>query len=272
MKNYSTKSFIGGLLIGSITIAALFTALNTKSVNALKDASKQASYNQPKTVNASSGYRFTKLSLSTEEPTDTGDVTTSDNTDKTSLQSETDKKALDIMQKTGNWKYVEPLFPSMSSEGVQAVVNLYIQKTGNYKKAESASKYINKTDSSKSTEAKSKSDYDSLASETMDKTGDIHSIMAYIPHMNTEKVDELVKAYIEKTDDFNSSYAIRQYMSTNGIDAIVQSYVDKTGDYGTIAAMLQFMSADASNSMAAKYINEAPDQQYKKFFLPYLQE
>ncbi|WFD11502.1 hypothetical protein [Tepidibacter hydrothermalis] len=88
--------------------------------------------------------------------------------------------------------------------------------------------------------------------------------------MSKSKVDTLVKDYIAETNDFNCIYAIRQSLSIECIDDIVKSYIDRTADYGTVAAILQFMSGDASDYVAKKYINEVKDQQYSKFFTPYL--
>jgi hypothetical protein len=229
MKNYNIKGFIFGLLIGAIAIAVLFTGGRIKS--AKYEGEKNITKHEEKVIQ-----KPQEDKNSNEEPTSTADSAQNDSADKASLKNETDKKALDIMQRTGNWSYVEPLFTDMTPEGVQAVVNLYIQKTGNYKKAESALPYINGTNSNKSAsdQPKTKSDYDSLASKAIGKTGDIHNILIYIPHMSTDKVDKIVKEYIDKTNDFNCSYSIRQYMSTKGIDDMVKSYIDRTGDYGTV--------------------------------------
>lgn len=303
MKNFNTKSFICGLFIGILSISTVFAAGGIKSAN-YEDT--KVSFNNSVIPLESSlvsiikeGENVPELYMPTKEILEylgykVNYNASQDYIDITSLnydsitttiplqnsasnnipESEMDKKALEIMQKTGNWSYVEPLFTSMTPEGVKAVVNLYIKKTGNYKQAQTALPYINKdsftTDTSNN--PKTQLDYDTLATETMINTGDIYSIMVYIPHMSTDKIDTLVKDYIGKTSNFNCIYSLRQYLSTKGIDDIVKSYVDKTGDYGTVAAMLQFMSSDASDYVAKKYINEAKDQQYLQFFIPYLQD
>lgn len=266
MKNYNAKSFACGLLIGGVVIASIFTAITTTAAknNGEKNTSEQSIQSETKEVKRAYACENTNPNGSGNNGGASIYYTVKD-----SLTNETDKRALEIMQKTGNWKYVEPLFPSMTSEGVQAVVNLYIEKTGNYKQAEKALPYINKSQNT-SSEIKTQSDYDTLADQSIEKTGDINSIMVYIPHMSKEKVDKVVKEYIDKTNNFNCSYAIRQYMSTKGIDDIVQGYIEKTNDYGTVAAMLQFMSEDASKSVAEKYVNESKDQKYRRFFIPYL--
>lgn len=193
-------------------------------------------------------------------------------TSSTIEKNETDKQALEIMQKTGNWSYVEPLFPSMTSQGVEEVVSLYIQKTGNYKQVEATLPYMRQDDltTDKPTQPQNQIDYDTKAAEIISKTGDIYSAMVYIPYMSTDQVDKLVKDYIDKGNDFSCIYVIRQYMSTNGIDDTVKSYVDRIGDYGTVAAMLQFMSSDASDYVAKKYIIEDEEQLYLEFFTSYI--
>ncbi|WP_105616983.1 hypothetical protein [Vallitalea okinawensis] len=188
-------------------------------------------------------------------------------------KNEIDLQALEIMQKTGNWSYVEPLFPSMTSQGVEEVVALYIQKTGNYEQAEAALPYMNQDhlENNQSTQSQPYTDYYTMAIEVVTNTGDIYSAMVYVSFLSTEQVDLLVKDYIDKSNDFSCIYAIRPYMSTNGIDDTVKSYIDQTGDYGIVAAMLQFMSSEASDYVARKYISEDKEQLYLEFFTPYLE-
>ncbi|WP_432664157.1 hypothetical protein R9X47_26955 [Wukongibacter baidiensis] len=307
MKNFSVKSFVCGLTIGAIGITTVFASGGIKSakyedvkvyfnrsiiplkdpiVAVVKDGEDKAKMYMPlEEILKYLGYKVEPNSLDgsinilTESFGTTNNVSPvieqiPNRTNSDTTRNETDKKALEIMQKTGNWSYVEDLFPSMTSGGVEEVVDLYIKKTGNYKQAEAALPYINKDGSTKngSNKPKTQSDYDALASEKMAKTGDIYSIMVYLPHMSKGKIDTVVKSYIDKTNKFNCIYSIRQYMSTEGIDKTVRSYVDRTGDYGTVAAILQFMSADASDYVARKYINEAKNQEYKQFFKPYLKK
>ncbi len=302
MRKFNVKSFTCGLLIGIIGIATVYATggmesaevkvLFNSSIIPLKnsfiavDGKDEAKmYMTVKEILEYLGYNVewngSKRSIIISTKT-TGSIHGSSTaiaplqniTNNSTTKNETDKQALEIMQKTGNWNYVEPFFPSMTSQGVEEVVVLYIQKTGNYEQAEAALPYIIKDDftTDVSTKSKTQSDYDTLASKTISKTSDIYSIMVYIPHMSTDKVDTMVKDYIHKTNAFNCIYAIRQYMSTKSIDDTVKSYVDRTSDYGTVSASLQFMSADASDYVAKKYINEEKDQQYSQFFKPYLKE
>ncbi|MCT4604563.1 MAG: hypothetical protein N4A64_00445 [Marinisporobacter sp.] len=302
MKNFNGKSFICGLLIGTIGITTVFATAGIKSakyedvkvifngsniplknslISVVKSGESDAKLYMPANeILEDLGYdvkwneserSIDILTKTVELPYGGHGVTGSykNTTCNDITKNETDKKALEIMQKTGNWSYVEPLFSAMTAEGVAEVVNLYIQKTGNYKQAEAALPYMNKDDSM---QPKKQLDYDILASQIIKKTGDVHRVMAYMPYMSTDKVDTIVKDYIDKTNDFNCIYNIRQYMSTEGIDDTAKSYVDRTDDYGTIAAILQFMSVDASDYVAKKYINEVKDQQYSKLFTPYLKK
>lgn len=56
--------------------------------------------------------------------------------------NEVDNKAIDIMQKTGNWGYVEPYFEHMSKEGIEKVVEIYNSKHINSSEHKKASDYI----------------------------------------------------------------------------------------------------------------------------------
>lgn len=295
MKSFNLKSLICGLLIGTIGTIGITSVFASGTIKSAQYEEGNISFNgsiiplKNSLVSVvKNGENESKIYMPAEEVLEylgynvecadskhlinisTRHLRCKDSIEECSVsnKNEVDKQALEIMQKTGNWNYVKPLFPSMTSEGVQAVVNLYIQKTGNYKKAEEASKYINKDNST--TKVETKLDYDALASETMADTGNIYSIMMYMPNMSKDKVDKIVKDYIDKTNDFICIYNARSFMSTKGIDETVRSYVDGTSDYGTVAAMLQFMSTDASDYVAKKYMKEEKNEEYRKFFTPYL--
>ena len=57
--------------------------------------------------------------------------------------SDVDATALDIMQRTGNWGYIETYFPTMSRQGIDAVVNCYNSKHPNPDEHKKASDYYN---------------------------------------------------------------------------------------------------------------------------------
>lgn len=58
-------------------------------------------------------------------------------------QNETDQTALDIMQRTGNWGYIEPYLPYMSNAGIDVVVASYNSKHMNASEHRKASVYYN---------------------------------------------------------------------------------------------------------------------------------
>lgn len=58
-------------------------------------------------------------------------------------QNEADETALTIMQRTGNWSYIEPYLPYMSRKGINAVVASYNSKHMNPNEHKRASDYYN---------------------------------------------------------------------------------------------------------------------------------
>lgn len=72
-----------------------------------------------------------------------------DNQNNTAISStipknEADIKALDIIQKTGNWRYIEPYLPHMSTDAIKKVVEIYNSKHIDSSEHKKASDYINK--------------------------------------------------------------------------------------------------------------------------------
>ena len=43
-------------------------------------------------------------------------------------QAEADRRAADIMQRTGNWRMIEPYLPHMTSEGIAKIIDIYNAK------------------------------------------------------------------------------------------------------------------------------------------------
>jgi hypothetical protein len=66
------------------------------------------------------------------------------NTEVTSYSSdnEIDTKAIEVIQKTGNWKYIEPYLSDMSADGITKVVEIYNSKHMNPSEHKKASDYI----------------------------------------------------------------------------------------------------------------------------------
>lgn len=57
-------------------------------------------------------------------------------------KSQADTKAIEIMQKTGNWGYIEPYIPHMSDGGIEKIVEIYNSKHINSSEHKKASDYI----------------------------------------------------------------------------------------------------------------------------------
>ncbi len=57
-------------------------------------------------------------------------------------RSKIDEFALIRMNVSGNWQYVKPLFPYMTASGIEKVVNVFQNKTGNYNVAQEAAQYL----------------------------------------------------------------------------------------------------------------------------------
>ena len=43
-------------------------------------------------------------------------------------EAETDRRAVDIMQRTGNWRFIEPYLPYMSNQGIIQMVDIFNSK------------------------------------------------------------------------------------------------------------------------------------------------
>ncbi|WDV47476.1 hypothetical protein PV797_07295 [Clostridiaceae bacterium M8S5] len=177
-----------------------------------------------------------------------------------------DKEAIEIMKKTGNLRYIEPYLPYMTQTAVDKVLNIYLQKTGNFNQVEKIRVNLKKA---QNTVVNSKEYKQKKIKEVKSGQSKISDIMIFISKMSKNEVDDVVRSYIENTQDFNSIHSVRQYMSTNGIDKVVKKYIDDTSDFNTVAAMLQFMSKEASEYVAEKYYSESEDLRFSMFFENY---
>ncbi len=307
MKKIELKSFIFGLMIGLIGITIVFTANKIKLVtysnpvinldgvqmpfkrpllSVVKDGGKNTQIYIPlqealeyldykvewNSIDDTINILTSKTEIDTFKPKDNRGI--EKNITKDSIKDEIDQRALETMQKTGNWTYIEPLIPYMSTDGIEQVISLYNEKQGKYGQHKIASDYINKnidSDTVNSNQLDTKDDYDILARDTIKRTGDLNSIMVLLEYMNQSTIDEIAIKYIADTNDFNGIYGVCQYMSTEAIDKAAIYYIDTTGDFNTVAAILQFMSDDESSYIATKYIKESADYTYISLFTPYLQ-
>ena len=179
--------------------------------------------------------------------------------------------ALETMQKTGNWNHVESMLPYMSNNGIDRVVTLWNQKHSNHTN-KSASSYYNAVANNTINEEVQfgiENNYDKLALRAIQETNDLNDIVVLASLISTEVLDNIVTSRVITASDFNKTYALRQHMSTNGIDKLVKDYIDRTHDFGTVGAMLQFMSEEASSYVATKYF-QSSDRLYDWIFSPYM--
>lgn len=172
-------------------------------------------------------------------------------------RSKVNEFALIRMNLSGNWQYIKPLLPYMTKTGVEQVVNIFLQRTGNYETAKEAEIYMDKPISS-------------ISGKQGGYTGNTGGIdFTKLPYMTTKEVDALAISYINNTDEFKYVYNLRQFMSTKGIDEAVVLYISKTEDYGLVVAMLQFMSKDASRTLAEQYFKSSTSGEYDWIYKPY---
>ncbi|WP_157950126.1 M56 family metallopeptidase [Vallitalea okinawensis] len=172
-------------------------------------------------------------------------------------RNDVNRCALEIMQRTGNWRYVEPLFKHMTSKGVEDVVSLYIQKTGNYNRTRTAARYMDNTKRGINFEGSQSINktYEALAYELIDETEDIYSSIAIFEFMDESQVDQLVIEYISKTKEIRKVYEVYEYMSTDAIDKVVIDYMTHTEDEESIVGLMPFMS-DSSMEKISKWMKE----------------
>lgn len=62
-------------------------------------------------------------------------------------KNEADAKAIETIQKTGNWGYIENLLPHMSSDGIEKVVEIYNSKHTNVSEHKKSCNYIKNSSS-----------------------------------------------------------------------------------------------------------------------------
>lgn len=170
---------------------------------------------------------------------------------QTITRGNVDVCALEIMQRTGNWRYVEPLFPYMTSTGIEKVVKLYIQKTGNYEQVKPTTHYINRAENKKNLQPSQLIDktYTTLAYELIEKTNDLYSSIVIFEFMDKKEIDSLVIHYMGRTNEIYKLYDVYTYMSTNAIDRVILDYIEKTGDTNSVKGMIPFMSSKASEEI-----------------------
>lgn len=172
MRKFDLKSIVLGLVIGTISVTTVFATGGIKSatyssakvyfygeevplksslVSIVKDGASGAQIYMPMkdvleymnfNVKWNSSDKSVRLTMKGNN--DNGDGTNDKTVDpKTLSKNEADKVALETMQSTGNWGYIEKYLPYMSKKGIDAVVNSYNSKHQNPNEFKKASDYYN---------------------------------------------------------------------------------------------------------------------------------
>ncbi len=180
MKKFNIKSFICGLLVGTISVITAFAAGGIKSAvysnskvyfygnevslkNSLvaieKDGSTDSqlympmrelleymNFNVEWNSNDGSVNLTMKGNNADSENNDYYNGTYNGGYDKPTSsisQKEADTRAIDIINRTGNWSYIEPYLPYMSPDGIKEAVEIYNSKHMNESEHKKAEDYIN---------------------------------------------------------------------------------------------------------------------------------
>ncbi len=167
-------------------------------------------------------------------------------TDHMLTKSEVDKCALGIMDRTGNWRYVEPLLPYMTSAGIENIITLRNQKSGNYEQTKSDDEYIHNDNDVLEIEAAQKTDktYETLAYYLINETEDLYSSIAIFEFMNTSDIDKLTVDYFDKTKEIYKLNDVYPYMSKKAIEQTISIYINNGGDITNIENMKFFIGED----------------------------
>lgn len=166
MKRFDIKSLAAGILIGTMGVSTAYAAgvIKTAEVSPSKVYfyNKQVPMKSPLisvTMEGSTDkqlympvkdileYMNFKVNISDKDGsvnlTMNGFHADGINTIKSGFKSGTiDSKAIDIIQKTGNWKYIEPYLPKMTADGIKKAVDIYNSKHPNESEHKNASDYI----------------------------------------------------------------------------------------------------------------------------------
>lgn len=169
MKKIDTKSFILGIVIGALGITATFASGEIKSAtfsnakvcfygnevplkNSLISVVKDSSSNAQLYMPMRELLEYMQFNVQWNSHDGSVNLTMNNNNNHInpnnteipldSSVDNIDKKALDIIQKTGNWEYIEPYLSHMSPDGIKRAVEIYNSKHINPSEHKKASDYI----------------------------------------------------------------------------------------------------------------------------------
>lgn len=168
MKTKKFRFMISGFIIGAIFSAGL-TVYATSSISSAKySSSKMYFYNkeipisqQPVLIeDGSTGkeklyfpielMEYMNFDISMDKQNSKINITMKGNNSQSAVSKTNNYKSnnynsvLEIMQKTGNWKYVEPYLFTMTNDGIDEVVKCYNSKHQNINEHKNSSDYYNK--------------------------------------------------------------------------------------------------------------------------------
>lgn len=168
MKRYDIKSLAAGIIIGIIGVTTVFAAGGIKSaaysnakvyfygeevllknplVTIVKDGSSEGQLYMP--MRDLLEYMQFNVQWNSKDGsvnlTMNGDNNNKDPEAPTGIsENEADTTALDIMQRTGNWSYIEQYLKDMTEDGIEKVIKLYNSKHIDPSEHKKASYYIKK--------------------------------------------------------------------------------------------------------------------------------
>ena len=169
-----------------------------------------------------------------------------------------DEKAYQIVNTSGMWtEKVDLMLPQMTSDGVERIVSVYMERNGGnqfaFENTKNAFEYINNTVNKDILKSDSKRYYDLVADEWYTRTNNIYLVMMLFPNMSTKKIDDLIFSYTNETKEFLCVYKSLEYITCEEMDKIIFNYIKQTNDYGTVTAAVNCMTKEGQKNFFELY-------------------
>ncbi len=163
MQKFDIKSIITGAVIGAAAVSCVYAASSIKSAaysdakvyfyneqvplkNQLVSIQKQGDNNAQLYMPVRELLEFMQFNVEYKNNsvylTMNGYNGNNFQSTDTTFENDFDSKALEIMQKSGNWSYIEQYLPDMTEEGIKKVVEIYNSKHPNKSEHKKASDYF----------------------------------------------------------------------------------------------------------------------------------
>ena len=165
MKKFDLKSVVMGIVIGTISMTTVFATGGIKSAtyssakvyfngetvplkNSLVSITKEGSSKPQLYMPMKDVLEYMHFDVKWNSTNQSVNLTMKGSNPqevdfKSLSENEVDEAALDIMQRTGNWSYIESYLPHMSKKGIKGVVDLYNSKHQNPSEHKNAVDYTN---------------------------------------------------------------------------------------------------------------------------------